>query len=413
MNVYLLLVIVFLTLAWILDIVLECKNLSCLSETMPHEFRDVLDGDTYARSRDYTRALARFSLVKGTFDYLVLVTFVSLGGIGLLDVWVRSLGVSPLVTGLVYFALLGLALDMLSIPFDLYHTFFIEERFGFNTMTLSTFWSDRLKGYGLTMVVGGALLAAVLWLFINTGPWAWVWCWGCTTVFMIGLTYCAPRFILPLFNTFTPLEDGELKEAITSFANKVGFALAGIAVMDGSRRSSKSNAFFTGLGAKKQIALFDTLIAKHTVKELVAILAHEVGHYMCKHVIKGLIVGIAKTGVVFWLMSQIMGMDALAAAFGVEVPSVHTGLVIFALLYTPISLILGPISSFVSRKHEFEADRFAAEHIDDPQSLITALKKLAVGNLSNLTPHPWYVAFRYSHPPVGERIKAIEAFSNR
>ncbi|GAU08542.1 M48 family metallopeptidase [Desulfoplanes formicivorans] len=407
MNPFLLLVLIFLTLAWVLDLVLENRNLSCLSSAIPDAFTDVLDAKAYARSQDYTRVRSRFSMVKGTFEYLLVVMFISLGGIGLLDGWVRSLGFSPLVVGLVYFGILGLASDLLSIPFDLYLTFSLEERFGFNTTTMRTFWSDRLKGYALTMVLGGVLLGVVLWLFMRTDHQAWIWCWGCTTLFMITIHYGAPRFILPLFNDFTPLKEGELRDAVTQFAERVGFRLAGIVVMDGSRRSSKSNAFFTGFGSRKQIALFDTLIERRTVRELVAILAHEVGHYKCKHIIKGLIMGIAKTGVVFWLMAQVMGARELSAAFGVEVPSVHTGLVIFALLYTPLSLVLGPVSNFFSRKHEWEADRFAALHIDDPEDLVTALKKLAADNLSNLTPHPWYVALRYSHPPVVERIRAI------
>ncbi|WP_462325637.1 M48 family metallopeptidase [Desulfoplanes sp.] len=407
MNVYLEVVIVCLTLAWVLDLVLEYKNLSWLSPTIPKGFEDVLDPQTYAKNQDYTRAQSRFSMIKGTFDFLVLILFIMLGGIGWLDELVRSFGCSSLVTGLIYFALLGLASDLLSIPFSLYHTFVLEERFGFNTTTMATFWSDRLKGYVLGGVLGGGLLGVVLWFFMRTGGQAWIWCWGFTTAFMLIMQYLAPRFILPLFNTFTPLEDGELKDAVTRFADRVGFTLSGIFVMDGSKRSSKSNAFFTGFGSKKRIALFDTLIAKHTVKELVAVLAHEAGHYRCKHILKGLIIGIFKTGVVFWLMAQVMGSSSLATAFGVNEPSVYTGLVIFALLYTPISLVLGPVSAYVSRKHEFEADGYAATHIDTPEDLIAALKKLSVSNLSNLTPHPWYVAFHYSHPPVVERIRAI------
>jgi STE24 endopeptidase len=224
---------------------------------------------------------------------------------------------------------------------------------------------------------------------------------------MIIMQYIAPRFILPLFNTFTPLEQGELKEAVVRFADRVGFTLSGIFVMDGSKRSSKSNAFFTGFGSKKRIVLFDTLVAKHPVNELVAILAHETGHYKCRHLIKGLIIGIFKTGMVFWLMAQVMGSRELATAFGVNEPSVYTGLVIFALLYTPIALVIGVLSGYFSRKHEYEADAYAAQHIDDPEDLVTALKKLAADNMSNLTPHPFYVAFHYSHPPVVERIRAL------
>ncbi len=407
MNVYLLVVIVCLTLAWILDLVLECKNISCLSPDIPNGFEDILDPKEYVKAQEYTRAQSRFSMIKGTFDYVILILFIMLGGIGWLDELVRSFGFSPLVNGLMYFGLLGLVADFLSIPFSLYHTFVLEEQFGFNTTTMTTFWLDRLKGYVLSVVLGGILLGGVLWLFMGAGDRAWIWCWGFTTAFMIIMQYIAPRFILPLFNTFTPLEQGELREAVVSFADRVGFTLSGIFVMDGSKRSSKSNAFFTGFGSKKRIVLFDTLIEKHPVNELVAILAHETGHYRCKHLIKGLIVGIFKTGIVFWLMAQVMGSRELATAFGVSEPSVYTGLVIFALLYTPIALLVGPLSGYLSRKHEYEADNYAAQHIDDPEDLVMALKKLAADNMSNLTPHPFYVAFHYSHPPVVERIRAL------
>jgi STE24 endopeptidase len=407
MNGFLIFVFVFLTFSWALDCILEIKNLSSLSPDIPEEFCDVIDQEAYGKSQNYARSQAHFSLFKGTCDYLVLIMFIFLGGIGWLDEMVRSFGFSPLGTGLIYFGLLGLAADLLSLPFSLYHTFVLEERFGFNTTTMTTFWLDRLKGYVLSGILGGILLGGVLWLFMSAGDRAWIWCWGFTTAFMIIMQYIAPRFILPLFNTFTPLEQGKLKEAVVRFADRVGFTLSGIFVMDGSKRSSKSNAFFTGFGSKKRIVLFDTLIEKHPVNELVAILAHETGHYKRRHLIKGLIIGIFKTGIVFWLMAQVMGSRALATAFGVSEPSVYTGLVIFALLYTPIALIIGVLSGYFSRKHEYEADAYAAQHIDDPEDLVTALKKLAADNMSNLTPHPFYVVFHYSHPPVAERIRAL------
>ena len=407
MSIYLIFVLVFLTLSWALNLVLESLNRASLSPELPGEFVPIYSPAEYAASQKYARARATFGMINATFDFFILVVFLCVGGFEWLDRMVGGMGLSPVWSGLVYFGFLGIAGDVLSLPFSLYHTFVLEERFGFNKTTLTTFWMDKVKGYLLTLVLGGALLGAVLWFFGRMGDSAWIGCWVFTSLFMIAVQYLAPRFILPLFNTFTPLEEGETRDAITRFAGKAGFDLSGIFVVDGSRRSAKSNAFFTGLGNKKRIALFDTLLKDQTPSELVAILAHEIGHYTYKHTLKGLGVGILKTGIIFLFMGMVIRSPELFSAFGISRPSVHTGLVIFALLYTPVSLFLGPLSAYVSRKHEFQADAFAARNLENPQALISALKKLSVSNLSHLTPHPWYVAFHYSHPPILARIKAV------
>ncbi len=401
-------VVCVLLVSWGVHLFLEIKNTASLTPELPREFVSDYSPDEYAVSQAYARARAHLDMVHATFDVFILLVFLWAGGFAWLDSVVESMGFHhPVAAGLVYFGFLGMGGDILSLPFSLYQTFVLEERFGFNTITPALFWLDKGKSYLLACLLGGTLLGAVVWFFGQMGVYAWIGCWVFTTLFMTGMQYLAPRFILPLFNTFTPLPEGEIKDAIMGFARKAGFSLSGIFVMDGSKRSTKSNAFCTGLGNKKRIALFDTLLKNQTIPELVAILAHEIGHAQHKHLLKGLLVQTCKTGVIFLFMGMVIRSPELFRAFGITQPSVHTGLVIFALLYTPVSLVLGPFSAYVSRKHEFQADAFAARTLDDPLAMISALKKLSVSNRSNLTPHPWYVAFYYSHPPVLQRIRAI------
>jgi STE24 endopeptidase len=266
---------------------------------------------------------------------------------------------------------------------------------------------DRLKGLGLTALVGAALLSSVLALFEYVGYYAWVYCWIAVTVFSLFLQYVAPTWIMPLFNKFTPLEPGELKEAILNYASSVDFPIKNVFVMDGSKRSTKSNAFLTGFGRNKRIALFDTLIKKHTVSELIAVLAHEIGHHKKKHILQGTIINIIHFGVLFFLLSVFLGSPELYDAFYMEQQSIYSGIVFFGLLYIPLEMILSVIMNALSRRNEYEADRFAAETIEHPHHLTEALKKLHADNFSNLMPHPLYVFLNYSHPPLLQRIRAI------
>jgi STE24 endopeptidase len=257
------------------------------------------------------------------------------------------------------------------------------------------------------VLLGGSLLAGVMAFFQYAGGMAWLYCWLATTVFTLFIQFIAPTWIMPLFNKFTPLEEGELRESILSYAKSVKFSLQNLFVIDGSKRSTKSNAFFTGFGKNKRIALFDTLIEKHTVAELVAVLAHEIGHYKKRHIIQGMLISIIQMGVMFLLLSIFINHEGLFQAFYMENISIYVGLIFFGMLYSPIELILSIFMQIFSRKNEYEADRYSAETTKDPNSMIDALKKLSVHNLSNLTPHPLYVFLNYSHPPVLERINAI------
>lgn len=409
MNVYLVVILASLAASWLLGVLSNVLSARAMQPLPPEEFRDVFDAETYAKSQAYTRASMRFSDIAGTVSTLVTFAVILCGGFNWLDLLVRSFGLPLLANGLIYIGALSLASYTLSLPFEIYQTFVLENRFGFNTTTVKTFVSDRIKGLALTALLGGGLLAGVLFFFDQAGSTAWLWCWGLAVAFSLGLTYVAPTWILPLFNKFSPLEEGELRTALEAYAARAEFELDGIFVMDGSKRSTKGNAFFTGLGSRKRIALFDTLIKEQSPDEITAVLAHEVGHSKRGHIRKRLLVGMVKTGVVFYLMSVFLESPGLFAAFGMEHMSTYAGLVFFIMLYTPVSLALSVVANLVSRKHEFEADEFAARTTGRSEPMISALKKLSASNLTNLTPHPLTVWLDYSHPPVLERVRALAA----
>lgn len=408
MNIYLAIITCSLLAATALNTLANLLGARHLSPNLPERFRNVMDQERYFRSQEYARADLRLDTIQDLCSTALILGLIMSGGFDAVDIFARSFGLSAIPTGLVFFAVLGLGADLFALPFSLYRTFALEERFGFNTTTAGTFALDKLKGWLLGLLIGGPLLAAILWFFKSAGPAAWLWCWLATTAVTLFTTYVAPVLILPLFNTFTPLPDGELKEAIQTLARRAGFAISGLFLMDGSKRSTKGNAFFTGLGAKKRIALFDTLVESQTTQEITAVLAHEIGHSKLGHVKRRLAVSILKTGAVFWLLSLFLGNAELFEACSMSEMSIHAGLLLFGLLYTPVSLALSLISGAVSRRHEFEADAYAAKLTGAPQNLASALTKLSAQNLSNLTPHPLMVLLHYSHPPVLQRLARLE-----
>ena len=407
MNVYAWIILIALLAEYGLNLATSALNLKALRTPLPDAFRDVFDREEYRQSQAYTRAQTRFEWVSSTFHLAVLLAFWFAGGFEWLDTWMRGFGWGPVVTGVAYIGALGLARGALSLPFSIYGTFGIEERFGFNETTPKTFALDLLKGTALGIVLGGPLLAAILWFFGATGPYGWVYAWIAVTSFSLILQYVAPRYLMPIFNDFEPLDAGELRSAILDYADTVDFAVDDVYVMDGSRRSSKSNAFFTGFGSNRRIVLFDTLIEQHTVDELLTVVAHEIGHYKRKHIPQRMAISVAHTGVLFLLLSIFLQVDGLYAAFFVDQMSVYTGLLFFGLLYTPAEMLISIPMQMLSRAHEFEADRFAICTTGKARAFIDALKKLAANNLANLTPHPWYVFLYYSHPPMLKRIRAI------
>jgi STE24 endopeptidase len=408
-NTYAFFILGALLAEYAVNIASDVLTLRNLRADLPAEFRDTFAEDEYETARAYTRTRTRFGLLTSTVGLAVLLAFWFAGGFEALDTVVRGWGFGPLVTGLLYVGLLVLGRGALSLPFSAYSTFVIEERFGFNETTPRTFVLDRLKSLALGVAIGGPLLAALLWFLSSTGPYGWVYAWGVVTAVMLLLQFFAPRYLMPLFNDFEPLEEGALRESIFSYADAVDFPVNEVYVMDGSRRSNKANAFFTGFGAHRRIVLFDTLVEELSVDELLAVVAHEMGHYKLHHIPQRIAISVLHTGALFLLLSVFLQVEALFQAFFVDQPAVYTGLVFFGLLYSPADLLLSlPLNAW-SRHHEFQADRFAVETTGRGEALIRGLKGLAETNLSNLTPHPLTVALDYSHPPLLERIDAIRA----
>lgn len=405
-NLYFYLVLAAIVGIYLLDLFADLLNLKALRPDLPADFQDVFDAGKYTKSQEYTRETTRFGLLQSSLGLGIFLIFWLAGGFGWLDGIIRSWGYDETVNGLLFFGILYVANEIIGVPFEIYDTFVIEEKYGFNKTTPATFVMDKLKGLLLVAVLGVPLLTLLLWLF-KTYELAWLWGWLAVTCFSLLMAYLVPKYILPFFNKFEPLENEELKEAINVMAKKCDFPLTEVAVMDGSKRSAKSNAFFTGFGKNKKIALFDTLVEKHTIPELVAVLAHEIGHFKKKHIVQSMVLGIVQTGVIFFLIGLFMKNEPLTRAFGVEIPSVYCSFTFFLLLIKPISKVLSVLMAILSRKNEFEADAYASEVTGDPNSLITALKKLSVDNLSNLTPHPLYVFMHYSHPPMTERLAAL------
>jgi STE24 endopeptidase len=409
MNTFMIIILTALIADYVIKITTELLNLKALDENVPKEFEGVYDAERYKKSQEYARVNTRFGFITSTWGLAVVLVFWFGGGFNWLDQIVRGMVSNAIWAGLIFAGFLLIAKTIISMPFKIYRTFVIEERFGFNKTTPATFVTDFIKSLVLGTVIGGILFAGVLLFFEYTGSLAWLYCWVATTLFTIFLQFIAPTWIMPLFNKFTPLESGELKNSILSYADKVHFSVKGLFVMDGSRRSSKSNAFFTGFGKNKRIALFDTLIEKHTVGELVAVLAHEIGHYKKKHIVKSMIISIVHSGILFYILSIFIYKQGLFDAFYMDQMSIYVGLIFFSMLYTPVEMVLSVLMSIFSRKNEYEADRYAVETTNKPDDMINALKKLSVDNLSNLTPHPLYVFLNYSHPPVLKRIEAIWA----
>lgn len=408
MNIFLIIIVSALFLDYLIQSLAKYLNVKAIDTKLPEEFRGIYSNDKYAHSQEYLKENTRFSVITATFSLAVTLLMVLLGGFNWLDLWVRQYEFSPLITGLVFFATLAFLQDVLTTPFSIYQTFVIEEKYGFNKTTWHTFITDKMKGYLLLAIIGGCLLYMVLYFFETAGPQGWLYVWAIMAGFSIIIQPLFTTFIAPLFNKFTPLEDGELKTAINKYAEDIKFPIARVDVMDGSRRSSKANAYFSGLGKTKRIALFDTLIKDHSTNELLSILAHEVGHYKRKHIIKGIAFSIISSGIMLFVLSKFLNNPELFAAFKMDHLSLYASLIFFSLLYNPVSMLLSLVGNAMSRKHEFEADSFARETIGTGSYLIKGLKKLTVSNLGNLNPHRLLVLLQYSHPPVLERIQALE-----
>jgi STE24 endopeptidase len=398
---------------YLLDSVAKILNERNLDDQVPAEFVGVYEPDRYRQSQRYLRVKTRFELITATFELTCLLLFWGLGGFERLDIWLRSFHQGPILTGILYLGVLAAARELLELPFEAYATFVIEQRFGFNRTTLKTFVLDRLKGWALAALLMVGFLSIVLNLLERFGLQIWPVAWLITAAASVLLTYLAPTLILPLFFKFSPLPAGPLRQGILAYCHKQNFPLGDLLVIDGSRRSSKANAFFTGFGKNKRIALFDTLIENHSESELIAVLAHEVGHCKHRHVVQHFVFAQINLCFLFILASLCLSRPELYAAFGVTHASYYIGFALFSLLVQPLTIILGVVLNFWSRCHEFEADRFAGESTGEPAALILALKKLSKDSLSNLTPHPLLVGLHFTHPPVLERIRALRIVESK
>jgi STE24 endopeptidase len=399
--------IAVLVLKFLVDQLLDSLNASHFDDEVPEEVSDVYDSKEYKKSQVYNKTNHRFGIINSLFSILLTLGFFFLDGFYLVDNFARAYSENSIVITLIFFGIIIIGSDFLNTPFSYYKTFVIEEKFGFNKTSKKTFFMDKLKGLLISALIGGFILALITWFYEFTGAFFWLYAWGLVTIFSLFMNMFYSKIIVPLFNKQTALEKGDLKDAITKYANSVGFTLNNIFVINGSNRSTKANAYFSGFGNQKRITLYDTLINDLTIDEIVAVLAHEVGHYKRKHIVFNLIASIMLTGVTLFLLSLFIYTPILSSALGVSVPSFHIGLIAFGILYSPLSEITGMFMNYMSRKFEYQADNYAKETFAS-EPLISSLKKLSKNSLSNLTPHYLYVFIHYSHPTLFDRVKNLK-----
>lgn len=399
-------IISFILFEYFLDNFLSYLNQRTWPDQLNSTWKDFYTEEQFVKAKNYSRTNFKFSLISGLFSLLLILFMLLQGGFALLDEWVKGITNNIIGGSLLFFGVIYIASDIINLPFSIYKLFVIEEKFGFNRMTIKTFISDKIKGYILTSIVGGGLLTLFIIFYQFAGEVFWIYAWILFALFSLFFAMFYTSLIVPLFNKLSPLETGELRTAIEHYAKKVNFSLKNIFVVDGSKRSSKANAYFSGMGAKKSIVLYDTLIKEHSTDELVSVLAHEVGHYKKKHIQQSYILSIAQMGIILYILSLFINNPGLSTALGVNEPTIYINLLAFGLLYSPISILISLFMNIFSRKNEFEADHFA-KLTANSTSLQSALKRLSTNHLSNLTPHPLYVFFNYSHPPLLKRLKAL------
>lgn len=409
------LVLAVYTFVFTLDALADFLNLQTLKTAgdLPPEFREFYDAGKYRQSQDYLRVNTRFALIQKTASFLAVMGFFWVGGFHFADVLARSWNLGEIWTGLIFVGILSFLRVLLGLPFRFYHTFVIEERFGFNRTTPLIFVKDLMQGMILGAVLGGAAFAGILYFFQKQGDTAWLWAWGAFSAFQLILSFLAPVFLLPLFNKFTPVPDGEIRAAIDAYAKKNSFQLQGIFTMDGSKRSTKANAFFTGFGSFRKLVLFDTLVAKLDLEELMAVLAHEVGHFKKNHIIQFTALSIGASGVMFYFFHLLLNQPILIDAFQIKYASTYASIVATMFVLSPLMGLMSIPNQALSRKFEFEADEYSTATYGKPQALSTALRKLSVDHLSHLSPHWLKVMLDYTHPPVVERMRALTSLSAR
>ncbi len=400
-------IIAILIINFIIDKILDALNAKHFNDALPTELQDVYDEDEYKKSQAYKKTNYQFSNYTSLFSLILTLAFFFFDGFEFVDNIARSYSSNNIIIALIFFGIIMLGSDIITTPFAYYKTFVIEEKFGFNKTTKKIFILDKIKGLLMMAIIGGGILALIVWFYDFTGNHFWLYAWGTVAVFSLFMNMFYSRLIVPLFNKQTPLEEGEFRNKISDYAKSVGFKLNKIFVIDGSKRSTKANAYFSGFGSEKRVTLYDTLINDLEDEEIVAVLAHEVGHYKKKHIIFNLITSILLTGLTLYILSIFISNPLLSNALGVAIPSFHIGLIAFGMLYSPISEITGLIMNYFSRKFEYQADNYTKQTYK-AEPLITSLKKLSKNSLSNLTPHPAYVFMHYSHPTLLERIRNLK-----
>lgn len=406
-NTIFILIIVIPIAGFLLERYLEHLNNKMWSDRLPEKLQGICPEEDYRKSQLYNKDNNSLGFWSSLFNLVVILVMIVAGGFSVVDSVARSITVNLVIISLVFFAIIGFASDIINIPFSWYDTFVIEKKYGFNTMKIRTFITDHIKSWLLAIIVGGPVLGLITWFYYKTGALFWLYAWGLITVFTVFMNFFYSELIVPLFNKQTPLEEGSLRQKIEEFSGKAGFRLKNIYVIDGSKRSTKSNAYFSGFGPKKRIVLYDTLLKELSEEEIVAVLGHEIGHYKKHHILLMMLSSFIITGLMLFLFSLVVNNPHLSQALGADHPSFHLGLIVFGILYSPLSLIIGLVSNLVSRRNEFSADRFVKENYN-PSYLANALKKLSVKNLSNMLPHHVYVFFHYSHPPLLQRLEKLE-----
>lgn len=399
-------IISILIVEYLISRVLDYLNLRWRVKNLPIELQGIYDEEKYEKAQAYEKTNSKFALISSSFQLVLILLMLFLGGFAYFDEIAKGVSVHPIWSALIFFGILFFLSDIINLPFSIYATFVIEEKFGFNKTTPKTFLLDKLKGWGLTVIIGGAIIGGIIWLYFQTTDMFWIYAWAAISIFSVFMSMFYSNLIVPLFNKQSPLEEGELRDAISKFGEKAGFKIDNIYVIDGSKRSSKANAYFTGLGKKKRIVLYDTLINDLSVNEIVAVLAHEIGHYKLKHTLISMLLSIVQTGVILYILSLFVGNSVLSQALGANAYSFELSLIAFGMLFSPISTVIGLFMNMLSRKNEYQADGFANSYGLGPD-LVSSLKKLSVNNLTNLTPHPAYVFAYYSHPTLFQRIVAI------
>ncbi len=401
-------IISVLVVSFLIDKWIDHLNAQHFDDDIPEPLKDVYQEEEYLKSQAYKKENYRFSLITSSFSIVLTLGFFLFKGFAWVDNIARSLGDNEVIITLIFFGIIMLGSDIINTPFSYYRTFVIEEKYGFNKSSRKLFFIDKIKGWLLSIILGGAILAVILWIYNKTGDLFWVYTWVFIGLFTIFMTLFYSSLIVPMFNKQTPLEEGPLKSAIQDFADRAGFGLQNIYVIDGSKRSTKANAYFSGFGSRKRIVLYDTLIDDLTTEEIVAVLAHEIGHYKKKHVLVNMIMSLLITGITLYVFSLFIGNSILSEALSVEIPSFHIGLITFGILYSPISELTGILMNYISRRFEYQADAYARENYNG-EALISSLKKLSGNSLSNLTPHKVNVFVHYSHPTLLQRIRHLRA----